>query len=168
MKAERHIAREISYASSAQTKGGRAVIRVMENVTGRIRLIRRADGYEREVADGRDFWEVMAERYGLSLDVLGGSLANIPRDGSVILVANHPYGILDGLMMGLILSRARGDFRILAHRVFRKAKELDQIILPVSFDETKEAVAQNVVTRKESLRYLAEGGAIGVFPGGNT
>ncbi len=166
MKAERHIAREISYASSAQTKGGRAVIRVMENVTGRIRLIRRADGYEREVADGRDFWEVMAERYGLSLDVLGGSLANIPRDGSVILVANHPYGILDGLMMGLILSRARGDFRILAHRVFRKAAELDRIILPVSFEETKTAVAQNVATRKESLRYLSSGGAIGVFPGG--
>ncbi len=64
---------------------------------------------------GRDFWQVMVERYGLSLDVVGGSLDNIPRDGPLIVIANHPYGILDGLMMGHILSRVRGDFRILAN-----------------------------------------------------
>jgi putative hemolysin len=83
------------------------------------------------------------------------------------VVSNHPYGILDGLMMGHILSGTRNrDFRILAHRVFRKAEDLDRIILPISFDETKEAVAENIETRKTALRYLAEGGAIGVFPGG--
>ena len=113
----------------------------------------------------RDFWEVIVERYGLSLDVVGGSLDNIPREGPLILVANHPYGILDGLMMGYILGQVRGDFRILAHRVFRKAKELDEIILPVSFDETKEAVAQNIQTRKDSLRYLANGGGNRGVPG---
>ncbi len=158
--------REISYASSAQTRGGRAVIRVLENATGRIRLIRRADGYEREVAAGRDFWEVMVERYGLSLDVIAGDLASIPQSGPLILVANHPYGILDGLMMGYILSTVRGDFRILANSVFRRAEELNRIVLPVSFDETKEALAQNLETRKTALRYLGDGGAIGVFPGG--
>ena len=166
MGVERHIARDISYASSAQTKGGRAIIRVLENATGRLRLIRRAKGYEDEVAAGRDFWQVMVERYGLSLDIVGGSLADIPSEGPLIVVANHPYGILDGLMMGHILSAARGDFRILAHRVFRKAKDLERVILPISFDETKEAVALNIATRKTALRYLADGGAIGVFPGG--
>lgn len=162
----RQVAREISYASSAVTKGGRAVIRVVENATGRLRLIRRADGYEREVAQGRDFWQVMVDRYGLSLEVTGGSLGDIPRTGPLVLIANHPYGILDGLMMGYILSRVRGDFRILAHRVFRKAEELDRIILPISFDETKEAVQLNLETRRVALDYLARGGAVGVFPGG--
>ncbi|WP_235438929.1 lysophospholipid acyltransferase family protein [Candidatus Rhodobacter oscarellae] len=165
-RAKRHAAREISYASSAKSKGGRAFIRVLENATGRLRLIKRADGYEKEVAQGRDFWQVMVERYGLSLDVVGGSLSNIPSTGPLILISNHPYGILDGLMLGHILSRVRGDFRILAHRVFRKAEELDRIILPISFDETKEAMALNIKTRKESLRYLSDGGAIGIFPGG--
>ncbi len=163
---ERHIARDISYAHSAETKGGRALIRVMENVTGRISLIKRARGYEQEVAQGRDFWQVIVERYGLSLDVVGGSLDLIPKEGPLILIANHPYGILDGLMMGHILSVVRGDFRILAHRIFRKAPDLERIILPISFEETKEAVALNLETRKESLRYLSQGGAIGVFPGG--
>lgn len=162
----RHIAREISYASSAASRGGRAMIRVMENATGRLGLIRMARGYDDEVRAGRDFWDVMAGRYGLSLEVIGGSLSNIPADGPVVAIANHPYGILDGLMLGHILSAVRGDFRILANRVFRKAEDLDRIILPISFDDTREAVQQNIETRKAALRYLAGGGAIGVFPGG--
>jgi putative hemolysin len=162
----RHIARDISYAHSAQTRPGRAMIRLMENTTGRLRLIKRADGYEREVAAGRNFWSVMVERYGLSLDVIGGALGNIPQDRPVILIANHPYGILDGLMMGHILAETRGDFRILAHQVFRKAEDLNKVILPISFDESKEAVRLNLQTRKDALGYLRQGGAIGIFPGG--
>ena len=166
MHSHRHVARDITYAHSAATKRGRAVIRLLENTTGRLQLIKRANGYEREVAAGRDFWSVIVERYGLSLDVIGGCLSNIPKDGPLILIANHPYGILDGMMMGLILSRTRGDFRILAHHVFRKSEDLNRIILPISFDETKEAVKENVQTRKLALDYLGQGGAIGIFPGG--
>ncbi len=163
---ERHVARDITYARSASTRGGRAVIRVLENATGRINLIKRARGYDAEVANGRNFWDVIPERYGLTLDVIGGSLSNIPANGPLILVANHPYGILDGMMMGNILSRVRGDFRVLANHVFRKAEDLDRVILPISFDETKEAVKTNLETRKTALKYLADGGAIGIFPGG--
>ena len=166
MRQDRHIARDISYSYSAQTRGGRAMIRTMENLTGRIRLIKRAEGYEREVAEGRDFWQVMVERYGLTLDVIGGSLGNIPREGPLVLIANHPYGILDGLMMGHILSQTRGDFRILAHQVFRKAEDLNRIILPIDFEETKEAMALNLQTRRVAHEYLGQGGAIGIFPGG--
>ncbi|SFR49024.1 lysophospholipid acyltransferase family protein [Litoreibacter janthinus] len=158
--------REISYAHAARSRGGRALIRVLENTTGRIRMIRRARGYEQEVAAGADFWEVMTERYGLTLEVMGGAPANIPSTGPLITIANHPYGILDGLMMGHILSHTRGDFRILANAVFRKAEDINKIILPISFDQSKEAVAQNVATRKEALSYLGDGGAVGVFPGG--
>lgn len=163
---KRHVTREISYSSSARSRGGRAIIRVVENVTGRISLIRRARGYEHEVAAGRDFWQVMVERYGITLDVVGGSLSNIPANGPLVLIANHPYGILDGLMMGHILSVARGDFRILANSVFKKAEDLNRIVLPVDFDESREALRTNLETRATALRYLADGGAIGVFPGG--
>jgi putative hemolysin len=166
MQDHRQIARDISYALSAQTRGGRAIIRTMENLTGRIHLIKRAEGYADEVARGRDFWEVMVDRYGLSLDVIGGTLETIPRHGPLIVIANHPYGILDGLMMGHILSQTRGDFRILAHKVFRKSEDINRIILPISFDGTKEAVALNLETRRTALHYLAQGGAIGIFPGG--
>jgi putative hemolysin len=142
------------------------MIRLMENATGRLGLIRRAQGYEAEVASGRDFWEVMVERYGLTLEVVAGALDNLPKDGPLIVTANHPYGILDGLMMGHMLSVVRGDFRILANHVFCRAEDLDRIILPVNFDGTRAAVEQNLETRRAALSYLGQGGCIGIFPGG--
>ncbi|MEM6385091.1 MAG: lysophospholipid acyltransferase family protein [Pseudomonadota bacterium] len=163
----KQVARDISYSFSAQTKGGRAVIRTLENATGRLKLIKRAEGYQDEVAQGADFWQVMVARYGLSLNVVRGALSNIPKDGPLVVVANHPYGILDGLILGHILSTVRaGEFRILANSVFRKAEELNRFLLPISFDENRDAVHQNVETRKTALSFLDNGGAIGVFPGG--
>jgi putative hemolysin len=158
--------REISYATSARTRAGRALIRSIENVTGRLSLMRRAQGYEAELARGRSFWQVIPERYGLSLEVIGGSLSNIPANGPLVLIANHPYGILDGLMMGHLLHAMRGEFRILANSVFNRAPDLNRVLLPISFDETKEAVRLNLETRSTALEYLGQGGAIGVFPGG--
>ncbi len=166
MASRRQIAREISYSHSAETRSGRALIRLMENTTGRLRLIKRAEGYENDVAAGQDFWSVLPERYGLSLDVVRGSLDMIPRDRPLVLIANHPYGILDGMMMGNILSQTRGDFRILANHVFRKAEDLNRVVLPVDFGTSKDAMRTNLATRKAALDYLGQGGAIGIFPGG--
>ncbi len=161
------VTRDISYASSAQSRPGRAFVRSVENLTGRTRLMRMAQGYDTEVRQGRDFWEVMAEKFGITLDPVVGGLERIPREGPLILVSNHPYGILDGLMMGYILSAVRGgDFRILANTVFRKSEELKRTILPISFDETREAMQENLATRKVALDYLGDGGCIGIFPGG--
>ena len=124
---------------------------------GHLSLIRRAQGYEQDLAQGRSFWQVIPARYGLSLEVRGGSLEDIPPKGPLVLIANHPYGILDGLMMGHILDGLRGDFRILANSVFRKAEELNKVLLPISFDETKEGVKLNLQTRATALDYLDRG-----------
>ncbi|MFD0858052.1 lysophospholipid acyltransferase family protein [Roseovarius aquimarinus] len=159
-------ASRISYAHSAKTRPGQAFIRLMESTTGRRGLIRRAAGYEQDIAAGRCFFEVMADRYGLSLDVVSGSLDAIPRTGPVIFIANHPYGILDGLMLGWIMARTRGDFRIMAHSAFNIAPHLGAYLLPIRFDASKEAIEQNLVTRRDALALLAKGGAVGVFPGG--
>lgn len=161
-----NLTRDITYATSARTRPGRALIRVLENVSGRRHLINRATGYEAEIAQGRSFWQVMPERYGLSLDITAGALSNIPKTGPLVLIANHPYGILDGLMLGHILDAVRGDFRILSNAVFRRAEALNKVLLPISFDETKEATRINLQTRATALQYLGQGGAIGIFPGG--
>ena len=164
---DHEVARDITYSSSAKGRSGRAMIRVMENATGRLRLIRKARGYDHDVAAGHDFWEVMSNRYGLQLEVVGGALDNIPQTGPLIIVSNHPYGILDGLMMGRILSARRdGEFRVLAHQIFRRAPDLERVILPISFDQTNEAAKLNLETRAKAVRYLQDGGAIGIFPGG--
>ena len=158
--------REISYAWSAKNMAERAVIRSIENLTGRPKLLKMALGYEDEVEAGRNFWEVMQERYRITMQFQNGGPENIPSAGPLVMVANHPYGIMDGMAMGRILSETRKDFRIIAHVVFRKAEDLQKIILPIDFGESKEAMARNISTRKIALKYLAEGGAIGIFPGG--
>jgi putative hemolysin len=158
--------RDITYATSASTRSGRALIRMLENTTGRLSLIRRAKGYEADIARGTPFWDVMVNRYGLSLDIIGGALSNIPATGPLIVIANHPYGILDGLILGHILHRTRGDFRILANSVFSRAPALNDVLLPISFDATREATQLNLQTRATALGYLGGGGAIGIFPGG--
>lgn len=166
-KYDREVARDITYATSVKGRGARILVRVMENATGRLRLIRKARGYDLDVAEGQDFWEVITRRYGLDLEIVAGALENIPETGPLIVVANHPYGILDGLIMGRLLSQRRqGDFRVLAHRIFRRSVDLERVILPISFDETKEAAKLNLQTRADAVQYLTQGGAIGVFPGG--
>ena len=159
-------AREISYAFCAQSKAGQALIRSIENMTGRPKLIRMAEGYEVEVDQGRDFWEVMQERYSIQIDIPEAELNRIPKTGPVVVVANHPFGILDGLLLGRLLSMARPDFKIMANKVFHKAKDLQETILPVSFDTTREALQTNLHTRRTALDYLGRGGCIGIFPGG--
>ena len=165
-KQQNQVVKEITYAHSARSKGGRAVIKIMENMTGRISLLKRAQGYHQDILDGQSFWKVLVKRYGLKLDIIHGALSNIPKNGPLVLVSNHPYGILDGLMLGHILDQTRPDFRILAHAVFQKSQELNKVLLPISFDGDKEAVALNLRTRKTALNYLKNGGAIGIFPGG--
>jgi len=162
------VARDVTYAFSARTPAGRNVIRLMENATGRLDLIRRAQGYDAEVAAGANFWKVIATRYGIAPQVIGGSLSNIPATGPVVVIANHPFGVLDGLMMGHILSQRRGPdgFRILAHQVFSRAPDLARVILPVCFDATPAAREINLTTRAAATAHLKAGGAVGIFPGG--
>jgi putative hemolysin len=110
---------------------------------------------------------VLSHRFGLSVDVIGGALGDIPATGPLIVVANHPYGILHGLTLGRMLSqRRRGDFCILANSVFNRAAEINRFILPINFDDSRAAAAQNIATRGAALDYLAGGKKIGVFPGG--
>ena len=108
----------------------------------------------------------MCRRYDIGLEVIGGRLDAIPSDGPLVVVANHPDGILDGLTIGRILSsRRKGDFKIMAHKVFERAPDLARVLLPIDFDDTKAAVARNLATQTEALGYLRQGGAIGIFPG---
>lgn len=160
-------ARDVSYASAARSRLGRIVIHSIENASGRGQLLRRAAGYEEQVALGQDFWRVMLERYGLRLELVGGTFANLPAQGPLVVVANHPFGILDGLVMGHILSAIRpAGFRIMAHRVFRRSDALARVILPIDFSGTREAQQANIATRADAIAHLRGGGAVGIFPGG--
>lgn len=67
--------------------------------------------------------------------MVGGGPSDIPANGPLVFIANHPYRILDGMMIGNLLDQTRGNFRILANSGFRRVVELNRIVLPILFDE---------------------------------
>lgn len=158
--------RDLSYAASAKTSIGAAVIRLVENATGRVPVLYRLLGYDRDVAAGDGLWDVMWRRFGLSLDLPGPGLANIPRSGPLVVVSNHPFGIADALTLCVILNRTRPDFKVVANAVFEKAPELRDQVLPISFERSAAAAKKNLSTRKAAIAHLRAGGCVALFPGG--
>ncbi len=157
---------DVSYAHSAQSKLGRAIIRYLENATGRSALLSRSPNLRTNVHSIQNLWHSVMEGYGVTIDIMQGELGDIPVDQPFIVVANHPYGILDGLVMGSVLAQSGANFKIIANDIFNKARDISDKILPISFKNTREAISLNLRTRKNAITHLSDGGAIGIFPGG--
>ena len=87
-------------------------------------------------------------------------------DKATLLVANHPYGILDGLALCELAARTSASFKILLHSELCRDPDLDPFFLPVDFGGTKTARKTNIRTKNEALRTLSENGCVAIFPGG--
>ena len=157
---------DVSYAQSAKNSLGRIFIKFLENATGRLVLIKRIQSLGVNFSTSKNFWQSIINVYGVKIDVLRGDLQNIPTDVPVVVVANHPYGILDGLVMGSVLAESGTNFKIVANDIFQKVQYIRDVILPISFKNNREGVSLNLKTRKNALDHLRDGGAIGIFPGG--
>ena len=162
----RKITYDVSYAQSAKNSLGKFIIKFLENATGRLALIKRVQSLRLNFSTSKNFWQSIINGYGVKIDVLRGDLQYIPTDGPVVVVANHPYGILDGLVMGSVLAESGTNFKIVANDIFQKVQYIRDVILPISFKNNREGVSLNLKTRKNALDHLRGGGAIGIFPGG--
>jgi putative hemolysin len=109
--------------------------------------------------DGSIFQLILSERYQ------DGIASSIPATGRVLAIANHPYGVIDGLVLCALMAEVRQDYKIITHRVLRQAPAVMDKILPVDFDETEAALANNLKTRADAAKHLKNGGAVIVFPG---
>ncbi len=87
-------------------------------------------------------------------------------DGPLVIVANHPFGIGDGIAVLSLAESLGRPFRVLIHKGLLKIPEMEPYSLPIDFDETKEAMRNNLAVRQEALRLVKEGVTIVVFPAG--
>jgi len=103
----------------------------------------------------------------LYLDIDHQQIEKIPSEGPVILVANHPFGVVDGLILGYILAQRRSDFKIVVHEALTREEMMKPYVLPIDFRESKEALKTNIQTRKECISKLLNGESIAIFPSGS-
>ena len=157
----------ISYAAPTDPRWKRAIIRLIELLTGQPRLekIYRALRLDADFAP-ESFWQDSLKALSVSLDYAHEAFDRIPKEGPLVVIANHPFGVLDGLTICHLASRMRNNFQILTNSVLCQDPALATHLLPVSFDETREAMLMNIKTKQQALQTLEDGGAIVIFPGG--
>ena len=156
----------ISYVQPGDSSLRASLIGAIERLTGRPRLQAIYQELKRRDFDASVFFADALTRAGIQYRIRSGSLEHIPGEGPVILVANHPFGVVDGLILCDIAVRRRGSFRILIHAMLCRDRDLDPFFLPIDFSETTEALAVNVRSKRAALATLREGGTVLIFPGG--
>lgn len=154
-----------SYSSPDQPRLQQALIRAVERLGGQRRLKRLYDHY-RARCGGEDFVQAAVRLLALDIAYDHEAFARIPKTGPLVFVANHPYGVLDGITLAWLARRVRPETRILAHGVLLRVPEMRDVLLPVDFSMTREAQAVNLATRATAIAQLKAGGAVGIFPAG--
>jgi len=156
----------LSYAKDNDPRIKRIVIKTIERFTGRPRIEKLYTEMKKMELSSESIWRIALEKLKVYPHFSQEQLNKIPKDGPVILVANHPFGVVDGLLLGMLASKVRPKFGILVNEVLCTEEMFKPYFLPIDFRETKEALLTIINTRKETLERLENGQAIAIFPSG--
>lgn len=159
---------ELSYAAPEDPRLVRWFIRAVESVSGRDKYL--------------DLYEMWRERYvGKSKTIMGDLLyllkVEITRhgmqwppkelpEGPLVLIANHPFGIGDGMVALNMAEELGRPYRVIINKELMKMPEIQPYSLGVDFHDSREAMKTNLNTKREAVRLLKEGVTIVVFPAG--
>ncbi len=112
------------------------------------------------------FLETLFVNLNIQIDIPPQELSRIPKSGPFVIVANHPYGSLDGLILLKVCQGIRPDFKIIANHVLMKIEPLSDSILPVNPFDKKKSNESSFSGLKRSLNHIESGRCLGVFPAG--
>jgi len=160
--------RSLTYANSFPNPWVRGTIKAIEWVTGKISVIRRVRNFEQlgEVK-GQDFWDATMRVMGIDLLTPQAQLDRIPTEGPVVLVANHPHGLVDGMILAALIGRRRPDYRILTRALLTGLDEsAASYMIPVPFPHEPDAQTKMLEMRAEAMAHLEQNGLIALFPSG--
>jgi len=155
-----------SYAAPGDGWFRRVAIHVIEHITGQPRLKAMYEDYIAAPNRFSSFWDAAIDYLDLDIDADQTAIEMIPAAGPLVLVANHPFGVVDGLVAGHLVHKVRQDFKIIANAVLLRAPEIDPFVLPIDFEETPEALKTNIETRKLARQHLNGGGCLIILPAG--
>ncbi len=155
-----------SYATREDPPVKRRLIRLVERATGQPRLKRMYVHNQRYPRSGESFWQAAVRTLQIDVRYDSAKLSKMPESGPLVVVANHPYGVLDGIVISWLIEKVRRDFVVLTNAVLMRAHEVRDFVLPIDFSQTEEAMAMNLKTRAAARAHLDKGGVVIVFPAG--
>lgn len=159
--------RRLSYARTFTNPWQAFAIRSMEFLTGKLRLLRLIRQFEAiGVPHGQRFWGQALGVMGIDITTPPGDIARIPATGPLVITANHPHGLVDGMVLAEIVGRVRTDYKILTRSLLTGVVEVEHFMIPVPFAHENDALQQNLQMRKRAMGHLARGGVIILFPSG--
>ena len=159
--------RRLSYSGTFKNPFKVFSIRAIEWLTAKVHLLRLIRSFERTgVPFGVPFWTKAVRQMGIRIDTPDAEIALIPKTGPLVVVANHPHGLVDGMIMGELLSRVRPDFKILTRSLLTGIPEIAEFMIPVPFPNEDNARELGLQMRNETMAHLKKGGAIILFPAG--
>ncbi|MET0169632.1 MAG: lysophospholipid acyltransferase family protein [Aliihoeflea sp.] len=157
---------ELTYANDGHSRLQRLIIEAIETLAGRNRLAGLYDSWRREVVPRGDaMFQAMLAMVGIELRLSGNWPLSLP-DTPLVMVANHPFGIADGIAILSLAERLGRPFRVMIHSDLLKVEEMRPYALPIDFSETREAMASNLKVRHEAVALLKQGVTIVIFPAG--
>jgi|YNPNPStandDraft_1061719.scaffolds.fasta_scaffold18163_3 putative hemolysin len=116
--------------------------------------------------EGTDFLRKVLEQLGVEVKWRQEELNRIPRSGPVLVVANHPFGALDGMALMMILRMVRPDVKAMANYLLCRIPELQDLIIAVDPFGKRGSVQANVAPLKETVCWVKKGGLLAIFPAG--
>ena len=159
---------ELSYATPSDPLAKRLLIRLIEDLCGRRRLLPIYRSWSTEIA-GKEplMWSAVLDMIGTRLEVNAPpNWQGLAPGSPLIIVANHPFGIADGIALLALAERLGRPYRILVNANFMRLPEVQRLGLPIDFSGTQGALATNLATRAQARQLLKEGVMIVIFPAG--
>ncbi len=159
--------RRLSYAGTFRNPFKAGTIRALEWLTAKVQLLRLIRSFEKSGAPfGAPFWPKAIRHMGIRIDTPAEEIARIPKTGPVVVVANHPSGLVDGMIMAEMVCRVRSDFKILTRSLLTGIPEVEEFMIPVPFPHEDNARELGLKMRDETMAHLKAGGVIILFPAG--
>jgi hypothetical protein len=111
---------------------------------------------------GFDLIEKILDHFDFSFATVDKQIERIPVTGRVVIVANHPIGTLDGLVLLHLVKKIRNDVKVVANQLLSEVKGLQEVLLPVN-NMSGSTARHDILKINE---FLADEGALIIFPSG--
>jgi putative hemolysin len=116
--------------------------------------------------DSEPYFSALLRELGVNWSISPLDLERIPKNGGVLIIANHPFGMIEGVVMSGLLQQLRSDTRVMANSLLARFPEVAEALILVDPFGGGQSIKSNGRGLREALAWLKQGGMLGVFPAG--